>query len=106
MSNLCNVSNVCCGSVFCYCGSSIVKVSYKRIRDNLVAVYTCKMASLRSIVYCMLCLAVILVMVQLASAQAEATNKLDPALSLSLVTILITVLSLTIVITMCLAVGS
>lgn len=64
------------------------------------------MATVSSTVYCMLCLAVILVLVQLANAQAEATNKFDPALSLSLATILITVLSFTIVVTMCLAIGS
>lgn len=63
------------------------------------------MAALRSTVYCMLCLAVILVLVQLANAQAAPTNKFDPALSLSLATIMITVLTIMIVITMCLALG-
>ncbi len=64
------------------------------------------MANLRSTVYCLLCLAVILVLVQLANAQtAEPTDKFNKSLSLGLATIMITVLTLMIVITMCLALG-
>ncbi len=64
------------------------------------------MANVRSTVYCILCLAVILVLVQLANAQtAEPTDKFNKSLTLGLATIMITVLTLMIVITMCLALG-
>ena len=41
-----------------------------------------------------------------AQATAEPTNKLDPSLSVGFATVMVTVLGLTIVVTMCLAVGS
>ena len=63
------------------------------------------MATFRSTVYCMLCLAVMLVLVQLAHAQAEPLNKFDPVRSLGLGIILVTVLSVMLVVTMCLALG-
>ena len=53
------------------------------------------MANLRSTAYCLLCLAVMLVLIQLANAQAaEPTPKFTTAISISLVTILLTVLTI------------
>lgn len=61
--------------------------------------------SLTSVVAVLLAL-VCLIQQASAQASAEPVNKLDASLSIGFATVMVTVLALTIVITMCLAVGS